>query len=446
LENIKNNPEQKPMDRLETQPAVGPVVVLGSKRNWSTVPSGVVRLEGCTELYFNDPLGRSDAKCKTPLDVSMYTNVKKMNTPNLRASGAGPRLRSVEVPEGLQAELRDTATNQSDERALDSAVRAFVRCFQKEHALTKLYVATLFSWEEVHGGYEADIKFLLASPLGRRLVTSHTLQLNRGKARLTPEDVESNFERWATQVWTFDVPDSARQAILRVPPYKPNEIPPPVELALLANERIRGLFCGNPQFSAAQKRHWSGLDQHGRLMYSAEIANHLGINRAKITRALDGVNIIRTSSRPNQVIKYPPCIQQYINGAKPLLMASRLTISAILTRFNSADAERVLEAFAFNQTAQRINEIRITLKHDRQHGESFIPSCATCQDPTRQGFTCAHNQKNTVACAKEMGMKGPAENLNPADIMAGEKTTETRVEFKRRRLSSVVECVPTTKL
>jgi hypothetical protein len=430
-------------------PKIGVVTVLPGKRPLHTVPSGVVRLEGTKGLYFHDPLGRSAAACKQPIEPSSHSQIGLLNTPTLRASGAPPRLKSIEVPEVLQAELRDSATDAgSDPRSLASAVRLFVKSFVEEHAVTKMFVATLLVWKEVGDKedpvYEVHFADLLRSALGRRLLVSHTLQLKGGKATLTLAQVNANFETWATQVWTFDVPDNARRALVHVPAYTPRETPPDLELAVLANERTRS----NPRFTPKQKKRWEELagDRIAQQEYSGALAEHLGINRRKVARALGGVAsiAIRQLSSAPTTLHVPACIEQFIVG-EHLDHASRCTVSSIFSRVvmllgNSGYVDSIVAAFAAFQSTksmQAFQQVRNADTNNRQRGgDDFLPCCATLQDKGKR-FCRA---KSTEECAAKHGITQVSHNQNPADMMVGQKTSVAPAlnPFKKRRLNSTV--------
>jgi hypothetical protein len=415
------------MDRFERREKIGHVLVIRNKRAWHTLPRGVIRVEGCEDIYFNDPDGRSAAACQTPITSKIQNHVECVNTPELRASGAPPKLMSVELPLALQSDLRDTISGLVDSRSLDNAVKKFVSAFVSEHPITKLFVATRLLWAENDGGYEIGVTELIKTALGRRLLVSHTLQLNRGIVQLTPLEVNVNFEKWATQVWTFDVPDNARQAVMHITPNAP------LELVSLANEKTRN--C--PKFSAKQKQQWTSMDnQLKRKTYSTAIADELGINRLKVVRALDGMRTFQMAGTSKPQIT--PCIQQYIDGITHLDNRSRCTMSAVLARvLDVVDVEGILSALALTQSENSVRSLRLSMKHDTTHGNSFVPSCATCRDPKRQGFTCP--VKSTELCAKQMGVKHIADNQTPADMVAGVKTISGNKEFKKRRLNSTVE-------
>jgi hypothetical protein len=333
---------------------------------------------------------------------------------------------SVELPIPLQSDLRDTITGLTDSRSLENAVRKFVNAFASEHPITKLFVATRLLWTENDGVYEINVTELIKTALGRRLLVSHTLKLNRGIVQLTPVEVDANFEKWATQVWTFDVPDCARQAIVQMSS---------PELASLANDQIRNCL----KFSPKQKQRWTSFkdNQLKRKTWSAAVADNLGISRLKVVRALDGIKTIHPTST-NATTKIPPCVQQYMDGTKHLDNPSRCTISTIFARVvGLADVGGILTAFALTQSVNSMRSLHLQMKHDETRGNSFMPSCATCQDPKRQGFTCP--AKSTEACAKQMGVKQIAINQTPADMMAGIKTSGSNKVFKKRRLNSTVE-------
>jgi hypothetical protein len=414
------------MDRFETRVGVGQLLVIPTKRKWCTLPSGALRVEGSEAIYFNDPDGRPAAACQEPVTSAVRKHINQINTPELRASGVFPRLHLVEVPEALQSELRDTITGVANPRALDNAVQTFVKSFANEHPITKLFVATRLLWTETDGVYEINITELIRSALGRRLLVSHTLQLTRGVVQLSPLEVNANFEKWATQVWTFDVPDSARRAIVQLSS---------PELAPLANDQMRNCL----KFSPKQKQRWSSFkdNQLKRKAWSAAVADNLGISRLKVVRALDGIKTIHPTST-QATTRIPPCIQQYMDGTKHMDNPSRCTLSTIFARVRGlTDIDGILSAFALSQPDHSMRSLRLSMKHDETRGSNFMPSCTTCQDPKRQGFTCP--AKSTAACAKQLGVKQVALNQTPADMMAGIKITGGSPALKKRRLNSTVE-------
>jgi hypothetical protein len=430
------------MDRRILMPSVGVVTVMPRKRCLTTVPSGVVQVEGKGDLYFHDPLGRSAAASKQPIKLAAQAEIRKLNTPELRASGAASLLQSVEVPQMLQEELRDTISTGNHNRSLDSAVRAFVKSFAAEHAVTKLFVSTLMLWQETNNQYELDVGILLRSALGRRLLVSHTLQLKAGRAILTLAQVHANFEAWATQVWTFDVADNAKRALLRVPAYNKTEIPPELELAVLANDGIRS----NPKFTRKQRNAWAGLPDNGRFEFSAALAEHLGINRRKVVRALDGVvTISSTAHLRSTKLNTPQCIQQFMGG-KHLDHSSRRTLSAIFSKVgmligNSSYVDCIIEALAAHQSEKSMVDLRLVRKADdkkKQHGgDDFLPQCQTLRE---RGFCPA---KSTADCAARHGVRDVSHNQNPAHMMVGQSTPKVtspapQHSHKKRRLNSTV--------